>query len=159
MIMIKKGRGQFHRRFNQVLMRFTITARNIKLTSSIGVYARDKLAKLFGRLFKDPSFSQAIIADLVFTLVTRHHQKGKVWKAYAALTLPHEKRPFYAEVTDENIHAAIDLLAEELEHQLQTYKGKSQALMRRGARAVKRELRFASVARLPRRGRTRDEGN
>ncbi|MFY9462019.1 MAG: ribosome-associated translation inhibitor RaiA [Candidatus Sungiibacteriota bacterium] len=140
-------------------MRFTITARHIKLTPSIGTYARDKLAKLFGKLFRDPAFSQAITVDLEFTLVTRHHQKGKIWKADAALTLPREKQPLYAEVTDEDIHAAIDFLAEELEHQLQTYKGKSQALMRRGARVAKKELRLDPAARLPRRGRVRNEGN
>jgi ribosomal subunit interface protein len=139
-------------------MRFNITARNIKLTPSIGTYARDKLGKLLGKFFKDPAFAQAIAADFELTLVTRHHHKGKIWKADAALTLPREKHPLYAEATDEDIHAAIDILVEELERQLQTYKGKREAIMRRGARVAKKELRLDPAARLFRKGRIREEG-
>jgi len=140
-------------------MRFTITCRNLKLNRSIGVYAREKLAKLFGKLFRDPSVSEAITVDIEFSRVTRHHKKGMVWKADVVAALPQQKSPLYAEVTDEDIHAAIDLLAEELEREIQKYKGKFQALARRGARVAKKDLRLDPSARMFRKGRVRNEGS
>lgn len=141
------------------IMRFTITARRIKLTPSISVYARDKLARMLGKHFKDPAVSQAVTVDIEFTRASRHHRKGKVWQADLAMTLPREKEPIYAEVTDEDIHTAIDLLVGEVEREIQKYKGKFQARARRGARAVKRELRLDPAAQLSQEGRIRNEGN
>ncbi|MBI2639287.1 MAG: ribosome-associated translation inhibitor RaiA [Candidatus Sungbacteria bacterium] len=140
-------------------MRFTLTCRNLKLNRSIGVYAREKIAKLFGKLFKDPRITQAAIIDIEFSRLTRHHRKGMVWKADAVVALPQQKGPLYAEAVDEDIHSAIDLLSEEIERELQRYKGKSQALARRGARLAKKDLRFDPSARMFRKGRIRDEGN
>ena len=140
-------------------MRFTITARRIKLTPSVGVYAREKLAKMLGKHFKDPAVSQAVTVDIELSRNTRHHRKGKVWQADLVLTLPREKEPIYAVATDDDIHAAIDILAEEVECEIQRYKGKFQARVRRGARVAKKELRLDPAAQLPRGGRVRNEGN
>ena len=140
-------------------MRFTITGRNLQLRPSIGVYAKEKLAKLFGRHFKDPAVSQAVTVDIEFSRVTRHHRKGMVWKADAVVILPKHKEPLYAEVTDEDIHSAIDILSEEVEREIQKYKGKFVSLARRGARVAKKDLRLDPAARLYRRGRIREEGS
>lgn len=140
-------------------MRFTITCRNLKLNRSVGVYAKEKLAKIFGKLFKDPRISQAITVDIEFSRLTRHHKKGMVWKASAVIALPQQKGPLYAEAVDEDIHSATDILSEEIEREIQKYKGKFQALARRGARLAKKDLRLDPSARMFRGGRIRNEGN
>lgn len=141
-------------------MRFTITGRQVKLSPAVVTYAKDKIAKTLGKLFRGhPELSEPAIIDAEFTYLTRHHRKGKVWQADLVMTLPREKEPIYAVAIDEDIHAAIDILAEEVEREIQKYKGRFQAQARRGARLVKRELRFDPAARLPKRGRVRNEGN
>ncbi len=141
----------------KIRMRFTITGRNIKLSRSIGVYTREKLAKLLGRFFKDPRTTDAAAVDIGLSRVTRRHRKGMVWKADAVLAPPNRKRPLYAEATAQDVHSAIDILAEEVEREIQKYKGKFVALARRGARAAKKDLRLDPAARLYRQGRIRDE--
>ncbi|MDO8500026.1 MAG: ribosome-associated translation inhibitor RaiA [bacterium] len=139
-------------------MRFTITARHIKLTPSVSVYAREKLAKMIGKHFKNPTLSQAVTIDIEFLRNTRH-RKGKIWQADLVMTLPKEKAPIYAKATDEDIHTAIDLLAKEVESEIQKYKGRFQARVRRGARAAKKVLRLDPSAQFPKGGRPREEGN
>lgn len=140
-------------------MRFTIAAQHIKLAPSVGTYARRKLAATLGKLFQNPALSQAITVDLEFSLITRHHRKGRIWKADASLALPRRKMPLYASVLSEDIHSSIDLLAEEIEREIKKYKGRSAALMKRGARIAKKDLRLDPAARLYRRGRIRSEGD
>lgn len=147
------------KKLKSCIMRFTLTYKNLKPSRSIAVYAREKIAKLFAKLLKDPAVTQAVTIDIEFSRMTKHHRKGMVWKVDTTVILPGRKEPLYAEVTDEDIHSAVDILAEELEREIQKYKGKLIALYKRGARVAKKELRLDPAARLYRRGRIRDEGN
>lgn len=141
-------------------MRLTIAGRHIQLSETAVEYAREKLTRAFDKFFKDPRVSQALSVTIEFSRETRHHRKGDIWKVGASFALPYRKKPFYAEVTSQDIHTSIDLLTEEIMREVQTYKGKSKALMLRGARKVKRELRFDPAARLREKGgRVRDEGD
>lgn len=140
-------------------MRFTITGRHIAITPSTAAYAREKIVRTFEKYFKDPKLSSAITVAIQCSRETRHHRKGNIWKADAAFTLPNQKRPLYAEAVDADIHPAIDILAEEIEREVAKYKGRSRSLMERGARRVKKELRFDPAARMYRQGRIRDEGS
>lgn len=97
------------------------------------------------------------ILDLEFGRSTRHHKKGKVYHAEASLAL--NGALLRAEVDDEDIRAACDLLAEELEREIVTYRSRARARERRGSRIAKKELRYAPAARLYRKGRIRNEGN
>lgn len=102
-------------------------------------------------------FSELPLLDIEISRTTRHHRKGRVYYAEAMLTIG--KTVLRAEVDDEDIRAACDLLQEELAQEIRRFKGRATAQNRRGAREAKKEIRYTPEARLYRRGRIRDEGN
>src|SRR3989344_447077 len=139
-------------------MRITIHKKNFELTPALNIYIETKLLKPLRRLLVGADRSESVILDIELSRTTRHHRKGKVWGAGMIVTLPKEKEPLYAEVTDEDIHTAIDLLKEEIEQEIRKYKGRSVALTRRWARVAKKELRLDPAAQFRQKGsRQRDE--
>src|SRR3989338_5719957 len=119
-------------------MRLTITGRGIKITTAVEMYARQKLLGTIQK-FLDKKAHEAAACNIELSRQTTHHRKGMVWRAGAAMELPGEKSPLFAEATDEYIYAAIDCLAEELEQLVKKYKGKAEARSRRGARQAKKD--------------------
>lgn len=138
-------------------MHLAITGRHIALTPALKTYAEEKFMAMLARLATDPDIAQSMHVDIEMVRETPHHRKGDIWKAAATLTLPHHRRPLYASVTHEDMYAAVDLLVEETEREMQTYKSRIRALVRRGARTVKRLLRFTPESTLPRHEREREE--
>ncbi|MBI2640555.1 MAG: ribosome-associated translation inhibitor RaiA [Candidatus Sungbacteria bacterium] len=138
-------------------MRVTLRQKNLEITPALRVYIESKLLKSVRRLMKNVMTQSLPILDLEFGRSTRHHRKGRVYHAEANLTL--DGTLLRAEVDDEDIRAACDLLAEELEREIVTYKSRARARERRGSRRVKKDLHLDPAARLYRRGRIRNEGN
>lgn len=97
------------------------------------------------------------ILDIQLERTTRHHQKGKVFRAAANFDV--DGTMLRAEVEDADIYAACNILREELEREIKKWKTKSFTLEKRGARAAKRDLHFDPAARLPIKSRVRNEGN
>ncbi len=138
-------------------MRVTIRQNNLEVTPALGVYIEAKLLKPLRRLLKSHPSQELPILDLEFGRTTRHHLKGKVYHAEATLSL--DGKVLRAEVDEEDIRAACDLLEEELKKEVLSYKNKTIALHKREARRVKKDLRLDPAARMYRQGRIRDEGN
>ncbi len=138
-------------------MRVTIRQKNLEITPALRVYIESKLLKPVRRLLKNAAGEALPILDLEFGRSTRHHRKGKVYHVEANLSL--DGALLRAEIDDEDIRASCDLLAEELERQIVTYRGRARARERRGARRAKKDTHFDPAARLYRKGRIRDEGN
>lgn len=138
-------------------MRITIRQKNLQITPALRAYVELKLLKPIERLMKNAAGDALPILDLEFGRSTRHHRKGKVYHAEASLAL--DGVLLRAEVDDEDIRAACDLLAEELEREIVTYRGRARAKERRGERVAKKELHLDPAARLFRKGRIRNEGN
>jgi ribosomal subunit interface protein len=137
-------------------VRVTIRQKNLKITPALTIYIDQKVLKPIRRLLKESSAGELPILDLEFARTTRHHHKGKVYRAEANLTLG--KKVFRAEAEEEDIRKACDLLQEELEQEIRSYKGKRMAQDRREGRGVKRELHYDPAARFNRKGRIRQEG-
>lgn len=138
-------------------MRITIRQNNLEITPALNIYIETKLLKPLRRLLKSHPGRELPILDLEFGRATRHHHKGKIYHAEATLSL--DGKVLRAEVDEENIRAACDLLEEELKKEVLNYKNKIFALHKREARRVKKDLRLDPVARMYRQGRIRDEGN
>lgn len=138
-------------------MRVTIYQKNLAITPALNIYIEIKLLKPLRRLLKSYLGKELPILALEFGRATRHHHKGKVYHAEATLALG--KKVLRAEVDEENIRAACDLLAAELKKEILNYKNKTFALHKKETRRVKKDLRFDPAARMYRQGRIRDEGN
>lgn len=138
-------------------MRIIVRQKNLEITPALNVYLETKLLKPLRLLLKSSIGKELPILELEFGRNTRHHHKGKVYHAEANLSL--NGKLLRAEVDDEDIRTACDLLEEELERQIQVYKGKTQALHKRGARNAKKDLRLDKAARFYRKGRILNEGD
>ncbi len=69
-----------------------------------------------------------------------HSQQGKVWKA--EIVVHHEGDRFRAIAQEESVHAAIDIVKDEILQQLRKYKGRTTTLTRRMGAKLKRLARF-----------------
>lgn len=142
---------------NKKLMRLTLRSKNLVVTPALETYIESKLLKPLRRLLKKAVLQELPLLDLVISRSTRHHRKGKVYRAEANLKIG--KNMLRAEVEHEDVRAACDLLEEELERQVSTCKNRSRAMNFRSARQFKKDLRLDRSARLFRKGRIRNEGN
>lgn len=138
-------------------MRVTIRQKNLKITPALMRYLEQKILKPVRRLLKENAARELPILDLEFGRTTRHHKKGKVYHAQANLTLG--GKMIRAEADDEDMRTACDLLEEELEQEIRTYKGKYLSLLKRQGRSSKRESRYHPSARFGRARRVRQEGS
>lgn len=138
-------------------VRVTVRRKNIDITPALQAYIELKMLKPVRRLVEKVALQALPILDLELGRSTRHHRKGKVYHAEAGLSL--DGTLLRAEADDEDIRTAIDLLEEELEREIVTYRGRARARERRGERVAKKELCLDPAARLYRGGRIRNEGN
>lgn len=135
-------------------MRITIRSKNLKITPALQSHINSKISKVAERFLVGAR--RDAILDLEFSRATLHHRKGKVFHAEANLSIG--KNLLRAEVVDEDMYVSVDLLSEEIKRELQKYSGKFQAIMKRGARVAKKELRLDPAARFWQGRRIREEG-
>lgn len=138
-------------------MRVTIRQKNLIITPPLRVYIESKILKPIRRILGAVEGKGSPILDLEFSRTTWHHNKGKVFKAGANLTIG--GRFFRAEAEDEDIRSCCDLLKEELEREILKFKSRSASKNRRTARKFKKDFKLNKAARLYRIGRIRNEGN
>lgn len=153
-------------------MRVLIRQKNLEITPALRIYLESKVLKPIHRLLKGAEKSALPVLTVEVGRTTRRHRKGAVY--HTAASFAWDGALLHAEAEDEDIRAACDRLEEELEREILTYKGRTVALEKRGARRAKEELRLNPAARFSteraspmhgraarfRRGtRVRDEGN
>ncbi len=116
-------------------MKIDLKTKNFEITPSIKTYLQEKLDALDKFLPNDES----IFADVELAKTTKHHQKGDIFKAEVNLTMPGRLIRAVAEQWD--LHAAIDIVKDELQREIISNKEKNISLYRRGARLLKKLLR------------------
>lgn len=138
-------------------MRVTIRQKDITITPALRTYIEVKILKPVQKLLKGVVAEELPILDLQFARSTKHHHKGKIYHVSVSLSLG--KYLLRAEADEEDMHTACDLIEEELESEIKTFKERARAIERRAGRSAKNELRLNKAARLYRKGRIRNEGN
>ena len=86
----------------------------------------------------DPSDTLAA-ADIEIERTTRHHRRGKIFRA--EINLRASLGSFRAEAHGESVAAAIDGMKDEIVQQLTEKKDKSRGLMKKGALKLKQQMR------------------
>lgn len=99
-------------------MEVEIYAPGIKLTPKIERHIKQEL----GNLDKFLGDLKPLASPIEVGVTTRHHQKGKIYRAEINLKLP--GKLLRAEEEAENIHTAINIIKEEIERQIKKYKEK-----------------------------------
>lgn len=116
-------------------MLVSLKGTNIQVMESTTEYVDRKLVRTVERFMSGEGAAASLKIEVGRT--TRHHRKGKVFRAEANLSFG--KKVLYAEAFGETLNEAIDLLEEELEREIKRFKGKRRALMLKGARRLKEE--------------------
>lgn len=80
-----------------------------------------------------------LLAEVELARTTEHHQTGDIFKAELNLSIDGQRFRAVAERLD--ISTAIDEMRDQIIHELRTYKGKKQSLIKRGGAKLKMLLR------------------
>ncbi|TSC78509.1 MAG: ribosomal subunit interface protein [Parcubacteria group bacterium Gr01-1014_33] len=138
-------------------MRVTIRQKDIEITPALHEYIKQKIVRPVEKFLKREEREGTPLLDIEVARTTRHHKKGEVYRVSVSLTLG--KKLIRAEVENEDVHAACDVIEDELKRKITSYKTRAFSMFKRMARRVKKELRFDRAARLFRKGRDWHEGN
>ena len=117
-------------------MKTNIKVTAFSLTPALEDYVKEKLAHLNKLL---PADHNSIRADIELAKITEHHKQGEVYRAEIHLHVGGQD--LYTSETAGTIFAAIDLVKDEMIHQLRTTNKKRLTLFKRGGRLLKQMLK------------------
>lgn len=117
-------------------MNTNIKATNVELTPAIHDYLNKKIAA-FDKLINKDDESAAL--NVVLAKITRHHQKGDIFKAEMNLHI--SGKVLQASSEEQDIFAAIDLAKDEMMRELKSHKDKRIGILKRGGAKVKQIIK------------------
>ena len=115
-------------------MRVSIHQKNLEITPALSDFINSKLVKPLERRLKNFEKLSPLL-EIEVARTTRHHHKGKVYHAEANLTLGGDL--LRAEVDDQDIRTACDLLEKELLGELSRHLDKQRSTAKKTGRFVK----------------------
>ncbi len=115
-------------------MNFSIKGTDIEILESTREYIDRKLVRTVDKLLTGND-GDAIFLKVEVEKTTKHHKKGKIFRAEANLSVG--KKLLRAEAIGETLNEAIDLLEGELDREIKKFKERRRSLALRGARKVK----------------------
>lgn len=118
-------------------MKINIKATGIELTQAISNYVYKKVSSI--EKYLDKKSSPNIVAQVEVGKSTRHHKTGNIFRAEVHIT--GVNLDLYAVSEMEDLYAAIDVVKDEIVHNVVQLKGKRQTLARRSAEMVKNTLK------------------
>ncbi len=98
-------------------MQIDIKGTNLELTESIKDYVNEKIGSL------EKFYNGILVARVDVGLTTKHHQKGKIFRAEVNLEVP-QQHIIRAEAEREDLYMAINEVKDELQRQIKKYKEK-----------------------------------
>lgn len=113
-------------------MKINIKATGIELTQAISNYAQKKVSHIEKYFSGD---STDAVAQVEVGKSTRHHKTGNVFRAEIHIT--GAGIDLYAVSEMDDLYAAIDIVKDEIVHNIVQLKGKRETLARRGANMMK----------------------
>ena len=120
-------------------MKINIKATGIELTVAISSYVQKKIFSIEKYLDKS---NVNVVAQVEVGKSTKHHKTGNVFRAEVHII--GDSLDLYAVSEMDNLYAAIDIVKDEIVHNLLQSKGKRQTLARRGAEIMKNMMKGIS---------------
>lgn len=117
-------------------MRISYKTKDMEMTPAIQEYADKRLAALDRFVSRD---DESVMCVVELGKTTRHHKSGDVFRAEVKLHIA--GRDLYAVSERDDLYVAIDEVKDEIVRQVNSYRNKSNTLMRRGASQIKDMIR------------------
>lgn len=114
-------------------MKLSIRTKNLSLSPSLKSYVDEKIGLEVEKLLKHDRPPIEVGVELI--RVTKHHQKGNIFRAEVNLSLHGHK--IFAEAPGESIEQAIDEVKDELEREIKKHRGKEKDMRRKMGRFLK----------------------
>ena len=138
-------------------MRVNIRHKDIEMTDALREHVDMKIVRSVEKLLKRMGSSDMPILDIEVGRTSQHHHKGEVYRASATLSLG--AKTIRASAEDTDIHAACDVLEDELKREISHYKTSSLSMVKRLGRRTKQMMRVNPAAWFRRGRRDWHEGN
>lgn len=103
-------------------MKIHVKTTNFGHTPAVDALADEKLIRPVQKLIQGIDRAADVPLDVEFELTTRHHRKGKIWRAEAQIELPHSAQLLRAEATGEQLEEAVNRVKDELVGEIKKYK-------------------------------------
>lgn len=123
-------------------MNINLQGKNIELTPAISDYVLKRVTNLEKILKKIEDEGGEIIANFEVSQATKHHKSGDIFHADCLIRIKGEE--YYASADEEDLYAAVDRVKDTLFSEISRDKDRSQTLLYRGARSVKKMLKGLS---------------
>ena len=123
-------------------MKIIIKTTNLELTSAIEEHVEQKIGSVDKLL--DDMDRETVEARVEIGRITKHHQKGDIFRAEVNLTLPGRLLRSVAEEGD--LRTALDQVKNDIQREIKKYRGKKEAQYKKGARKAKRMFRISPLA-------------
>lgn len=107
------------------VMRVNLKTENIELSPTVEIMAERKLIGPIKKLLPALDEKLDVILDIELGRATKHHNKGRIWKAEAQLSLPGIKKMMRAETRAESLREAVNLTKNAILREIKKYKEKS----------------------------------
>ena len=120
-------------------MRVVIHKKNLEITPALQNFIDAKLIKPVERVLKNVSDKELPLLEIEIGRNTKHHRKGRIYHAEANLSLG---RIFIrAEVDEDDMRKACDLLKDELLGEIVKFKSKKLDVSKKESRIAKESLK------------------
>jgi|SRR3989344_8744864 len=127
-------------------MHITVKTTNFALTEAIAAYVESRLAPMEKLTQRAEARDQdevrgtdPVLARVEVGKTTNHHKKGDVFQCVVQLEIPGEPN-LRAESVQEDLHAAIDAVRDELERELKRSQSKQRDSVIKGGRELKERM-------------------
>lgn len=117
-------------------MKINIKATGIELTPAISNYVNRKISSVEKYLDEGKT---DIVAQVEVGKITKHHKTGNIFRAEVHIT--GSDVDIYSVSEQEDLYAAIDIVKDEVVHNIVQYKSKRLTLTRRGAEMLKNMMK------------------
>lgn len=123
-------------------MQINLLGKNIELTEAIKEYASKRVTNLEKLLSRIEEKGGKVMANFEVGKSTNHHKLGEVFHADCSIKI--DGKEFYGSADKEDLYAAIDAVKDSLYNEINKNKDRTQTLLYRGARSIKKMMKGLS---------------
>lgn len=123
-------------------MQINLQSKNTPLTDSVRDYVIKRVTNLEKIISRIEEEGGEVAVNFEVSKSTNHHKRGEVFHTDCLVKI--DGKDFYASADEEDPYTAIDRVKDSLYQEINKYKDRSQTLLYRGARSIKKMLKGLS---------------
>ena len=123
-------------------MQINLQGKNIELTENVKDYVSKRVTNLGKLLSRIEEEGGKVMVNMDLSRSTQHHKSGEIFHADCLVKI--DGKEFYSSADKEDLYQAIDTIKDSLYNEINKNKDRSQTLLYRGARSIKKMLKGLS---------------